>query len=169
MTTEKFTGERLTIISDKTFEEVVAAVRSQIGQPDMAEFTQTIRKSTNFDEIAAFVQKSVSKLDLMRFMELDQGIILRRETGADGPKIVRFSIGNPLIMRLLTREVPEAGTYVPVTLMVIERPDGVVLSYDKMATSPGVAANAAALKVATLLDEKIEKLMTNAATGLSKI
>jgi hypothetical protein len=40
----------------------------------------------------------------MMFMELDHGAILRKETGLDTPKIVRF-IGNPLIMKEMAKYV----------------------------------------------------------------
>jgi uncharacterized protein (DUF302 family) len=70
----------------------------------------------------------------MMFMELDHGAILRKETGRDTPKIVRFLIGNPLIMKEVVKHVPDAGSYAPVAILVDERPEGVHLSYDKMAS-----------------------------------
>ncbi|MGB8934392.1 MAG: DUF302 domain-containing protein [Candidatus Nitrosopolaris sp.] len=70
----------------------------------------------------------------MMFMKLDHGAILRKETGLDTPKIVRFEIGNPLIVKEMAKHVPEAGSYAPVTILVDERSDGVHLSYDKMAS-----------------------------------
>jgi uncharacterized protein (DUF302 family) len=60
--------------------------------------------------------------------------ILRKETGLDTPKIVRFEIGNPLIVKEMAKHVPEAGSYAPVTILVDERSGGVHLSYDKMAS-----------------------------------
>jgi uncharacterized protein (DUF302 family) len=68
----------------------------------------------------------------MIFMEFDQGGILRRETGLDTPKLVRLLIGNPLTMKEMAKHVPDAGSYVPVTVLVDERSDGVHVSYDRM-------------------------------------
>jgi hypothetical protein len=34
----------------------------------------------------------------MRFMQLDQGVVVRKEMGRDAPRIVRLLIGNPLVM-----------------------------------------------------------------------
>ena len=48
------------------------------------------------------------------------------------PRIVRLFIGNPLIMKEMKKHVPDAGSYVPVTVLVDECADGVHLSYDKM-------------------------------------
>jgi Domain of unknown function DUF302 len=68
------------------------------------------------------------------FMELDHGAILRKETGPNAPRIIRFALGNPLTMKEMVKHVPEAGSYAPVTILVDERPDGVHLTYDKMAS-----------------------------------
>jgi len=39
----------------------------------------------------------------MMFMKLDHGAILRKKTGLDTPKIVRFLIGNPFIMKEMAK------------------------------------------------------------------
>jgi uncharacterized protein (DUF302 family) len=69
----------------------------------------------------------------MLFIEFDQGAVLRKETGLDKPKMVRLLIGNPLVMKKMAKHVPDAASYAPVTVLVDERPDGVHLSYDRMA------------------------------------
>jgi hypothetical protein len=50
-----------------------------------------------------------------------------------------------------------------VNILVDERPDGVHLSYDEMASLLAPYENEEALKVARNLDAKIEKLLTDAA------
>jgi uncharacterized protein (DUF302 family) len=92
-------------------------------------------------------------------MELDHGAILHRESGKEAPKIVRLIIGNPLIMKEMAKHVPDAGSYAPVTVLVDERPDGVHLSYDRMASLLAPYGNDKALAVARDLDSKIEKLL----------
>jgi uncharacterized protein (DUF302 family) len=94
----------------------------------------------------------------MMFMKLDQGAILRRKTGLDTPKIVRFEIDNPLFMKEMVKHVPDAGSYAPVTILVDERPDSVRLSYNKMAGYLAPYRNSDALATAQKLDLKIEKL-----------
>ncbi len=68
-------------------------------------------------------------------------------------------IGNPLIMKEMAKHVPDAGSYAPVTILVDERPDGVHLSYDKMASLLAPYGNPKALAVARDLDSKIENLL----------
>ena len=80
------------------------------------------------------VQDSVSEIGLMEFMRLDHGAVLAK-AGVDGnPKSVRLIMGNPLIMQSMARLVPDAGSYAPVTVLIDQRPDGVHLSYDEMAS-----------------------------------
>jgi len=68
-------------------------------------------------------------------------------------------IGNPLIMKEMAKHVPDAGSYAPVTILVDERPDGVHLSYDKMASLLAPYGNPKALAVARDLGSKIENLL----------
>ena len=97
------------------------------------------------------------------FMQLDQGAVLQKETGQDTPRIIRFLIGNPLIMKEMAKHVPEAGSYAPVTVLVDERTDGVHLSYDRMASFLAGYGNRDAFQVAEDLDNKIETLLREAA------
>jgi uncharacterized protein (DUF302 family) len=97
------------------------------------------------------------------FMEFDHGAILRKETGLDSLKIVRLVIGNPFIMKEMAKHVPDAGSYAPVTILLDERPDGVHLTYDKMATFLAPYRNAEALTVGRDLDSKSERLLLESA------
>ena len=45
----------------------------------------------------------------MLFMQLDHGAILRKEAGRETPKMIRFVIGNPLIMKEMAKHVPDAA------------------------------------------------------------
>ena len=155
--------QRLTVVSSKTFEAVVAAVEKAIGRPDMLEFGKASAGAGTFAEFETLVSRSVSELGLMLFMKLDIGAVLRKEGGLARPKAHRFIIGNPLIMKEMVKDVPEAGSYAPITLLLDERPDGVHLGYDKMESFLAPYGSVKALDVARTLDEKVEKLMRDAA------
>jgi uncharacterized protein (DUF302 family) len=142
---------------------VVAALEAAIGHPDMVEFLKTTQGAQTFAELESAVQKSLGRTGLMMFMKLDHGAILRKETKLNTPKIVRFLIGNPLIMKEMAKHVPDAGSYAPVTILVDERSDGVHLSYDKMASLLTPYGNPDALTVARDLDSKIEDLLRDSA------
>ena len=159
MSIRKIEIERFSVTSSKPFAVVVAAIKASVGQPDMVEFAKLTRGSGSFAELERAVQAGLSKLGLMLFMELDQGAVLRKESGRDTPKIVRLLIGNPLIMKEMAKHVPDAGSYAPVTILVDERPEGVRVSYDRMVSFLAPYENAEALAVARDLDSKIENLL----------
>jgi uncharacterized protein (DUF302 family) len=155
--------ERFSLTTSKPFDEVIAGVNAAIGHPDMAEFGRSTHEARSFAELKSAVEKGLSTVGLMLFMQLDHGAIVRKETGRETPKMVRFIIGNPLIMKEMAKHVPGAGSYAPVTVLVDERADGVHLSYDKMASLLAPYKNRDALEVARGLDRKIEDLLRAAA------
>jgi uncharacterized protein (DUF302 family) len=161
--TRKIEMERFSLTTSKPFDEVIAGVNAGIGHPDMAEFGRSTHEARSFAELKTAVEKGLSKAGLMLFMQLDHGAILRKETGRETPKIIRFVIGNPLIMKEMVKHVPDAGSYAPVTVLVDERADGVHLSYDRMASFLAPYENRDALEVAKDLDRKIEGVLREAA------
>ena len=161
----KIEVERFSLTTSKPFDEVVAGVNAGSGHPDMAEFGRSTHDARSFAELKSAVEKGLSKVGLMLFMQLDQGAVMRRELGGDVPKIVRLIIGNPLIMKEMAKHVPDAGSYAPVTVLVDERPDGVHLSYDRMTSLLAPYENREALEVARDLDRKVEALLRHAATS----
>jgi uncharacterized protein (DUF302 family) len=159
----KIEMERFSLTTSKPFDEVVAGVNTAIGHPDMAEFGRSTHEARSFAELKSAVEKGLGKTGLMLFMQLDHGAVVRKETGRDIPRIIRFVIGNPLIMKEMARHVPDAGSYAPVTVLVDERPDGVHLSYDRMSSLLASYGNPDALQVAQDLDNKVEDLLKQAA------
>src|SRR4029078_6646189 len=155
--------ERFTRISSQPFDQVLAAINDAIGHPDMAEFWRSTHRARSVAELESTIEKAVGKAGLMLFMEFDHGAIVRKETGRDTPRMIRFVIGNPLIMKEMAKRVPDAGAYAPVTILIAERPDGVHLSYDRMTSFLAPYNNAAALNVARELDAKVEALLASAA------
>jgi uncharacterized protein (DUF302 family) len=158
--------ERISVISGKPFEEVVAALKSAVGRPDLAKLLTAMNGAATFAEAQRAIENELGSTGLMLFIEFDLGAVLRKESGLDMPKMKRFLIGNPLVMKEMAKHVPDAGSYAPVTILVDERPDGGVhLSYDRMAALLAPYGNRNALAVARDLDEKIEKLLRTAAEG----
>jgi uncharacterized protein (DUF302 family) len=117
----------------------------------------------SFEEYAALVNAAVGSADLMEFMRLDPGAVLRKDPTAKACKVVRIIAGNPLIMKRMTEQVPDAASYAPITILVSEREDGVHLSYDSMTSYLAPYENQVALDVARDLDERVFRLFERAA------
>jgi uncharacterized protein (DUF302 family) len=106
----KIKVERFSLTTSKPFDEVVAGVNGAISHPDMAEFGRSTHEARSFAELKSAVEKGLSKVGLMLFMQFDQGAVVRKETGHETPKMIRFIIGNPLIMKEMAKNVPDAGS-----------------------------------------------------------
>ena len=163
MATKNITIERFSITSTKPFAEVVSAIAAQVGHPDIMQFYSAIQTAENDVELQRLVDSAVGPSDLMEFMRLDHGVVLRRELGPGAPNVMRLLIGNPLIMRKMVKHVPDAGSYAPVTILIDERADGVHLSYDRMASLIAPYGHSEALEVARALDSKVESLLLSSA------
>jgi uncharacterized protein (DUF302 family) len=159
----KIEVERFTLSSSKPFDQVVAALNSAVGHPDMAEFWKSTHQAQSDAELQSTIEKGLGRTGLMLFVEFDHGAVVRSGTDRATPKMIRFVIGNPLIMKEMAKRVPDAGSYAPVTILIDERPDGVHLSYDRMASFLSPYQNAAALNVARELDAKVEAMLASAA------
>ena len=155
--------QRFRVISSKPFNQVLERIEAAIGHPDMTAFRTAITGAANYAELEKVVRAATGPLDLMEFVRFDLGEVLRKQTGADRPRIVRLVVGNPLIMKQMVEQVPDAGSYAPVTILIDERPDGVHLSYDRMASLLASYENSRALQVGRDLDVKIESLLNSAA------
>jgi uncharacterized protein (DUF302 family) len=151
--------ERLSVISSKPFESIVAALEAVVGRSKMSE----IGAAKTYAELEEVVQSAIGKSGFIEFARFNLGAVLRLERRQSTPKILRLVIGNPLIMKEMVKHVPDAGSYAPVTVLIDERADGVHLSYDRMASLLASHGSSAALKVAQDLDSKVENLLMEAA------
>jgi uncharacterized protein (DUF302 family) len=129
----------------------------------MVELWRSTEKAHSPTELETTIEKMVGKTGLMLFVAFDQGSIVGKATGREKSRIIRFLIGNPLIMKEMAKHVPDAGSYAPTTVLVDERKDGVHLSYDRMASLLAPYGNPDALEVARNLDTKVEDLLRRAA------
>lgn len=154
---------RSSVVSLKTFEEVVNRLTETIGRPEMISFHQALRTAGTGSELEGLVRSAIGPSELMEFARFDAGEVLRKESAGNAPRILRLVVGNPLIMKEMARRVPDAASYAPVSILIDEREDGVHLSYDSMASLLAPYGNPEALAIAQDLDSKIERLLSSAA------
>ena len=155
--------QRWSVVSQKPFENVVAAVEAAIGRPNMREFAKDIAAAETYPEMREVVQNAVSEIGLMEFMRLDVGAVLAKAHPKRDAKSIRLLIGIPLIMESMARLVPDAASYAPVTVLIDRRPDGVHLSYDEMASLLAPYGNAEAVEIAGDLDIKVRRILQDAS------
>jgi uncharacterized protein (DUF302 family) len=163
MATKQISVQRFSVTSSKKFEEVVAKLAAGVGHPDMRAMFAKIGAAKTYAEVEEAIQPGLGPTGLMEFMRFDHGEVVRKDRGEKTARVMRFLIGNPLVMKKMVEHVPDAGSYAPTTVLVDERADGVHLSYDTMASFLETYGNAEAMKVARELDAKMEALLTAAA------
>jgi uncharacterized protein (DUF302 family) len=154
---------RHSLVSTRPFDEVVSRLTGAIGRPDMRAFHGALIAAATVDELASVVQRAIGTSGLMEFIRFDAGEVLRKEHGGPGPRILRLVVGNPLVMKEMAKAVPDAAAYAPVTILVDERPDGVHLSYDSMASLVAPYGSPSAVAVASDLDAQVLRLLEDAA------
>jgi hypothetical protein len=162
MTTKKIAVERVTFVSKRPFDDVLGRLDKGIGRPNFGELGRRMNAAGTLEEYESIVHGAVGGADLMEFMRLDLGAVLRKDPDASAYKIVRIIAGNPLIMKQMVEHAPDAGSYAPVTILVYERKDGVHVSYDTMASFLADCGSEKALQVARDLDAKVSRLLGEA-------
>lgn len=164
MTVQEVRVQRVSIFTSVSFDTVLARIDAAIGHPDMVAFRKSFSSAQNLSEMEKVVNPVTQPNGLMEFTRFDLGEVLRKESGGKVSRILRVVAGNPLIMKEMVKQVVDAGSYAPVTILIEERADSVRISYDRMASYLAPYANSDALKVARALDEKVEMILTEAAS-----
>jgi uncharacterized protein (DUF302 family) len=155
---------RVTVTSDRPFDQVVAAVYAGLGRVD--DFGGLIRRSSQAkdrSEFDAVIEPVAGSSGLIEFMSLDLGGALTIRDPGRSRRMLRIIAGNPVTMSKMTATVPDAGSYAPVTILVVERDSGVTLSYDRVASAIAPYAGQEASSVAEALDDAVVTLLRDAA------
>jgi uncharacterized protein (DUF302 family) len=155
--------QRLSRVSAKPFDEVVARIESALGHPEIGAFQKSMAAARSEAELQGVVAAALGPSGLIEFARFDLGEVLRQARRARTARVLRLIVGNPLIMKEMVGRVPDAGSYAPVTILIDEREDGVHLSYDTMASFLAPYGEQGALKVARELDARIESLLAAVA------
>jgi hypothetical protein len=155
---------RFTITSTRPYDDVVAAVYAGLGRVE--NFGQAVRdwySARDRDGFDALVEPMAGSSGLLEFMSLDLGAVLAIRDPDRGGRLLRIIAGNPVTMSKMTATVRDAGSYAPVTILIAERPGGVTVSYDRVASAIAPYAGSEASAVAEALDDAVLTLLRNAA------
>ena len=151
-----------------TSERPFQVVLDGISQPDIEALFATLAASTSYEEFTALVRHAQGSVGLMQFWHLDDDHVLALDPQADqaGRRLVRLIAGNPVTMGQMTRHLPAAGSYAPVTILIQELPGGgTQVAYDTVASAIAPYADAAASQVAQRLDTEVLSILRH-ATGI---
>jgi hypothetical protein len=157
--------ERISTISALPFDEVLARIGRGVGHPELSHFREAMRDARTLSELEEIVGRAIGSSGLMEFARHDLGAIVRKEGRLGDVEERATHRGRPLIMKEMVKRVPDAGAYVPVTILIDERSDGVHLSYDRLRSLLAGYGDAEASRTAADLDTKVERLLMQAAAS----
>jgi hypothetical protein len=126
------------LTSDRPFQAVLDGIYGGISQPDIGALFAKLAASTSYEEFTALVRHAQGSAGLMRFWHLDDDHVLALDPQARdqaGRRLVRLIAGNPVMMGQMTRHLPAAGSYAPVTILIQELAGGGT----QVATTPSPA------------------------------
>jgi hypothetical protein len=138
---------RHVLTSERPFQVVLDGIYDGISQPDIGELSARLADSTSYEELSALVRQAQGTAGLMRFLQLDLDTVLALDPQADqaGGRLVRLIAGNPVTMGQMTRHLPAAGSYAPVTILIQELPGGgTQAAYDTVTSAIAPYGDAAA-------------------------
>jgi uncharacterized protein (DUF302 family) len=146
----------------------------------------TIESQKSFDEVRAAIERSIPQLDAKGLAQVEKGeieaakatlergpelsIFLTRNHGSllliagQTHKALQYEIGNPLTASRMTRHNLSAALYAPLRVLLYENGEGhAVFEYDKPSSLFGQFGDEHVLKVARELDQSLERALVHAA------
>lgn len=160
----RFDGLRIRIDMDKTYEQAVAALLSEVGQKpeSITDFPAAFFK--NWESFATEITRHLGSSEFMLMHLIDHGEWL--ETAGINRKALRAILGNPLIAITMLRHDLTAGLFAPVELLLLEEEgDRSSLTYVKPSSLMVVDDNPPLRAAALALDEKLAALAAKVAAS----
>ena len=156
--------------SERPFAEIMDGIYGGISQPDIGNLFRELGASTSYEQFTTLVRQAQGSAGLMRFLELELDSALAldpRAQSSAGRRLVRLIAGNPVTMGEMTRHVPDAGSYAPVTILIEELPGGGTRpAYDSVVSELAIYDDPGATQVAANLDAEVIGLLRQ-VSGLS--
>jgi uncharacterized protein (DUF302 family) len=161
MNISRITVEHVRVVADKPIDKVAKAFEQQLGQFN-PEVYQLLNAGENPDKVRAKLEAMIGPSGFMLFRTADHGALLRL-VGQEKKKAVQYLVGNPLFAVQMTQHDIRVGLYAPLRVLIYENDEGkTCVEFDRPSSLFGQFGNAKVTAVATMLDQKLEKLVANA-------
>jgi len=159
-----FAGIRVRFDSNRTYEELVAALLSDVGEKPVRIGDLPSAIFQDWESFAAEITRYLGPSDFMLMDLIDHGGWIK--TAGIGRKALRAIVGNPLIAITMLRHDLTAGLFAPVELLLLEEDrDRSSLTYLKPSSLMVVDENTPLRAAALALDAKLAALATKVAAS----
>jgi uncharacterized protein (DUF302 family) len=160
MNVSRITVDHVRVVADKPIDKVAKAFEQQLGQFD-PEVYKLLTAGENPEKVRVKLEAMVGPSGFMLFRTSDHGALLRLV--GQKKKAIQYLVGNPLFAVQMTQHDVRAGLYAPLRVLVYENDQGkTCIEYDMPSSLFGQFGNEKVTAVATMLDEKLEKLVAKA-------
>ncbi|KAK0112663.1 hypothetical protein ONS95_014402 [Cadophora gregata] len=162
---QTFEATRITLKSSKPYDDVLTALHNSIGSPDAVKEWPKMMKAISEsseprEQFTDTVKNSVGPHDFMIFQEFNHGAWVPLFGVGSGLKSKRIILGNPLIAITMLKHDINAGLFVPVEILVLEKKEGTEIIYNlPSGLIAGVNKDPELVKASEKLDEKLAGLI----------
>ncbi len=164
MNKSHFDGERVEVISTKSFSETIAAFERRIPMADISVFARLVAAAANAREIENVVEGMAGDLGFLILAKLDQGPLV--SLMGKKKKMTVYLIGNPVLANRMYERHPAIGVYAPLRVLVYEAHDGKTrVTYDRPSTLLEQFGDDQVRSVARTLDERMSRLTADLIQG----
>jgi uncharacterized protein (DUF302 family) len=154
----KFTVDHVRRMSHKSFEAVTTAFTTQMGHFDPSVY-QALEAGGDAKGVRTKIESMAGPSGFMLFGTQNHGQLLRL-VGLRR-KAVQYVVGNPLIALQMTQHDIRASLYAPLRVLIYEDESGkTCLEYDRPSSLFGQFGNDRIRPIATMLDRKLDALVT---------
>jgi uncharacterized protein (DUF302 family) len=163
MTVSRSSIIRVTVQTQRPYQEVIAAFESEVGRWDAEVAAKLVAEKAKWEVVREAVCKMAGHQGLMIFAKINQGEIASL-SGILRQSVV-FLVGNAVIATDILKIDIRAGMLVPFRVEVYDDGSGGALSYDLPSSflaslgKPGLEA------IGQSLDEKIESVVRSLSTA----
>lgn len=162
MTTSTFIASHIRVETVKVFTEVTKGFERQLGTFDPTVLQSLRPNAKGADDVRAQIEAMAGKSGFMLFDKVDHGTLL--SIFREKRKAIQYVVGNPLIAIEMTQHNLAAGLYAPLRVLVYENEQRkTYLEYDKPSSLFSQFIDDRIASVASLLDRKLEELVTAVA------
>jgi uncharacterized protein (DUF302 family) len=160
VTESRYTTIHVRMTSDKRFADVLESLERQLGKFDPQVY-KLVAESGSKEAARAKLESMAGSSGFMLFEKRDHGTLLNL-TGQKR-QAVQYVLGNPLFAIEMTKHAIGASLYAPLRLLVYVADDGKTwIEYDRPTSLFGQFGNEQVDRMATTLDQTLERLATTA-------
>ncbi len=163
--TTQITIEHIVVTSDRSYDQVVEALETQLGRrADWEHLTQTlISIHATFEQAVQIAEQQLGTSGFTIFSKVEAGVLLT--LSGKPTRATQYAIGNPLLAIQIIEHAPEASLYAPLRLVVYENQVGkAVVAYERFTSQLAQYPHLEIAAVAQLVEHKLEALVAQ-ATG----